>query len=102
MSKLADIHDLVPEEFLKPYDDVTYMFKTDYHRINIQNLRWKIPASAEQQYCEKNSSNENSPNYRELLDQPSVRSRRDDNKLYYWNTYLAEPEWTIYTQWKKT
>lgn len=22
----------------------------------------------------------------------------DDNKLYYWNTYLAEPEWTIYTQ----
>lgn len=30
--KLADIHDVIPASAVKPYPDVTYMFKTDYHK----------------------------------------------------------------------
>lgn len=30
--KLADIHDVIPKTTVKPYPDVTYMFKTDYHK----------------------------------------------------------------------
>lgn len=42
--KLADIHDLVPESLIKPYDDVTYMFKSKYHKdkypqLNEENTR---------------------------------------------------------------
>ena len=30
--KLADIHDVLPEELIKDYPDVTYLVKTNYHR----------------------------------------------------------------------
>lgn len=30
--KLADIHDVLPKEVIKDYPDVTYLFKTQYHK----------------------------------------------------------------------
>lgn len=30
--KLADIHDIIPKQSVKPYPDVTYMFKSEYHK----------------------------------------------------------------------
>lgn len=30
--KLADIHDIIPEELVKNYPDVTYLFKSNYHK----------------------------------------------------------------------
>lgn len=30
--KLADIHDVLPKEMIKNYPDVTYLFKSDYHK----------------------------------------------------------------------
>lgn len=37
--KLADIHDIIPEEMVKPYPDVTYMVKSKFHR----DLYPKVP-----------------------------------------------------------
>jgi tetratricopeptide (TPR) repeat protein len=36
--KLADIHDIIPASIVKPYDDVTYMFKSEYHRDLYEDL----------------------------------------------------------------
>ena len=30
--KLADIHDIIPEQVVKDIEGATYMFKSDYHR----------------------------------------------------------------------
>lgn len=30
--KLADIHDIIPKDLVKPYPDVTYMVKSNFHR----------------------------------------------------------------------
>ena len=37
--KLVDVHDLVPEEVLKPFEDVTYMFKSNYHKNAYPQLK---------------------------------------------------------------
>lgn len=37
--KLADIHDLIPESVVKPYGDVTYMFKSQYHKDQYPHLK---------------------------------------------------------------
>lgn len=36
--KLVDVHDLIPKETVKPYDDTLYMFKSNYHKEQYPDL----------------------------------------------------------------
>jgi len=40
--KLADIHDIIPEEVVKDYPDVTYMFKSEFHKGLYGPVRSKV------------------------------------------------------------
>lgn len=40
--KLADIHDLIPATSIKPYGDVTYMFKSKYHQDQYKDVNSRV------------------------------------------------------------
>jgi len=61
--KLADIHDVLPEDMVKNYPDVTYMFKSNYHRdlyknVDDRNSRVIGNGIKKEQFDENNSDNQ--------------------------------------------